>query len=158
MSSRYLDYNLLGTDFDKERMREAVRKCIEIGEQSPYDDIIEELMAPTPVEAADDELLNTYMMKCVGTSHHVSGTCKMGPDSDDMAVLDQYGNVKGVENLKVADASNMPDCIRANTNVTCDGYWRTRRRFHSLKESETTNAATWRCRLRRRRRPWSDFP
>ena len=58
------------------------------------------------------------MMKCVGTSHHVSGTCKMGPDSDDMAVLDQYGNVKGLENLKVADASNMPDCIRANTNVT----------------------------------------
>ena len=114
----YLDYNLLGTDFDKERMREAVRKCIEIGEQSPYDDIIEELVAPTPEEAADDELLNLYMMKCVGTSHHVSGTCKMGPDSDEMAVLDQYGNVKGLENLKVADASNMPDCIRANTNVT----------------------------------------
>ena len=114
----FLDYNLLGTDFDKERMREAVRKCIEIGEQSPYDNIIEELVAPTPEEAADDELLNLYMMKCVGTSHHVSGTCKMGPDSDDMAVLDQYGNVKGLENLKVADASNMPDCIRANTNVT----------------------------------------
>jgi choline dehydrogenase len=42
----------------------------------------------------------------------------MGPDSDEMAVLDQRGNVKGLENLKVADASNMPDCIRANTNVT----------------------------------------
>jgi choline dehydrogenase len=42
----------------------------------------------------------------------------MGPDSDGMAVLDQYGNVKGLNNLKVADASNMPDCIRANTNVT----------------------------------------
>ena len=42
----------------------------------------------------------------------------MGPDSDPMAVVDQYGNVKGLENLKVADASIMPDCIRANTNVT----------------------------------------
>ena len=42
----------------------------------------------------------------------------MGPDTDEMAVLDQYGNVKGLQNLKVADASNMPDCIRANTNVT----------------------------------------
>ena len=114
----YLNYNLLGTDFDKERMREAVRKCIEIGEQSPYNNIIEELVAPTPEEADDDELLNRYMLKCVGTSHHVSGTAKMGPDSDEMAVLDQYGNVKGLENLKVADASNMPDCIRANTNVT----------------------------------------
>ena len=42
----------------------------------------------------------------------------MGPDSDDMAVLDQYGAVKGASGLRVADASNMPDCIRANTNVT----------------------------------------
>lgn len=114
----YLDYNLLGTDFDKERMREAVRLCVEIGEQSAYDDIIDELVAPTHEELADDDALNRYMMERVGTSHHASGTCKMGPDSDDMAVIDQYGNVKGLENLKVADASNMPDCIRANTNVT----------------------------------------
>jgi choline dehydrogenase-like flavoprotein len=35
-----------------------------------------------------------------------------------MAVVDQYGKVKGVTNLRVADASVMPDCIRANTNVT----------------------------------------
>ena len=42
----------------------------------------------------------------------------MGPASDEMAVVDQYGNVHGVENLMVADASIMPDCIRANTNVT----------------------------------------
>jgi choline dehydrogenase len=42
----------------------------------------------------------------------------MGPDSDPMAVVDQFGHVKGVTNLRVADASVMPDCIRANTNVT----------------------------------------
>ena len=35
-----------------------------------------------------------------------------------MAVVDQFGKVKGIENLRVADASIMPDCIRANTNVT----------------------------------------
>ena len=114
----YLDYNLLGTEFDRERMREAVRLCVEIGEQSPYNEIIEELVAPTAEELADEELLTRYIMSCVATSHHASGTCKMGPDSDEMAVLDQCGNVKGLENLKVADASNMPDCIRANTNVT----------------------------------------
>ena len=42
----------------------------------------------------------------------------MGPTSDEMAVVDQYGKVYGLENLRVIDASIMPDCIRANTNVT----------------------------------------
>jgi choline dehydrogenase len=35
-----------------------------------------------------------------------------------MAVVDQYGRVHGVEGLRVADASIMPNCVRANTNVT----------------------------------------
>ena len=42
----------------------------------------------------------------------------MGPDSDSMAVVDQYARVHGLEGLRVADASIMPDCIRANTNAT----------------------------------------
>lgn len=113
-----LDYNLLDTEFDKARMREAVRLCVNIGSQTPYQDIIDELIAPTADELESDESLTKYIMERVGTSHHASGTCKMGPDSDELAVLDQYGRVKGVQGLRVADASNMPDCIRANTNVT----------------------------------------
>ena len=35
-----------------------------------------------------------------------------------MAVVDQYGKVHGLEGLRVVDASIMPDCVRANTNVT----------------------------------------
>jgi choline dehydrogenase len=50
------------------------------------------------------------------TGHHSSGTCKMG--SDQLAVVDQSGSVIGMNNLKVVDASIMPDCIRANTNAT----------------------------------------
>jgi choline dehydrogenase len=42
----------------------------------------------------------------------------MGPDSDPMAVVNQHGQVHGIEGLRVADASIMPDCIRANTNLT----------------------------------------
>jgi len=42
----------------------------------------------------------------------------MGPDSDELAVVNQSGDVRGLENLKVIDASIMPDCIRANTNAT----------------------------------------
>ena len=57
-------------------------------------------------------------MRNVTTTQHISGTCKMGPDNDPMAVVDQQCRVKGLENLRVIDASVMPDCIRANTNCT----------------------------------------
>ncbi len=57
-------------------------------------------------------------MRNIGTSHHIAGTCKMGPATDPLAVVDQHGRVHGIENLRVADASIMPDCIRANTNAT----------------------------------------
>ncbi|CAI7989404.1 Uncharacterized GMC-type oxidoreductase in thcA 5'region [Geodia barretti] len=49
---------------------------------------------------------------------HISCTCKMGPSSDPMAVVDQFGKVHGLDGIRVVDASIMPDCIRANTNVT----------------------------------------
>jgi choline dehydrogenase len=42
----------------------------------------------------------------------------MGPASDPLAVVNQYGRVHGLEGLRIADASVMPDCIRANTNAT----------------------------------------
>ena len=64
------------------------------------------------------EKLDAYMLREVNTGQHISGTCKMGPGSDKMAVVDQYGKVHGMENLRIVDASIMPDCIRANTNVT----------------------------------------
>ena len=51
---------------------------------------------------------NLWIRQTVGTARHVSGTCKMGPDSDPMAVVDQYCKVKGVQGLWVADASVMP--------------------------------------------------
>ena len=42
----------------------------------------------------------------------------MGPASDPMAVVDQYGRVHGLQGLRVVDASVMPDVVRANTNAT----------------------------------------
>ena len=69
-------------------------------------------------DLASDEALDEYLYREVTTSQHISCTCKMGLDSDPMAVVDQYGKVHGMEGLRVVDASIMPDCIRANTNVT----------------------------------------
>ena len=42
----------------------------------------------------------------------------MGPANDPMAVVDQYGKVYGVKQLRVADASLLPDIVRAGTNIT----------------------------------------
>ena len=114
----FLDYNFLDTDFDRARMRESVRICLELAEQEGLKEIIESCLDPAESDLASDDALDDWMLRNVRTSHHISGTCKMGPESDPMAVVDQFGRVHGLAGLRVADASIMPDCIRANTNVT----------------------------------------
>ena len=65
-----------------------------------------------------DAALDEWMAREVTTTNHMSGTCKLGPDSDRLAVVSQTGAVHGIDALRVADASIMPDCVRANTNAT----------------------------------------
>ena len=89
-----------------------------LGEDPAFKDIIAERIEPTEAELASDEALDEFLLREVTTSQHISCTCKMGPADDPMAVVDQYGKVHGMEGLRVVDASIMPDCIRANTNVT----------------------------------------
>jgi choline dehydrogenase len=114
-----LNYNYFQDDpRDLSRMREAVRKCVQVLEHDDYKPIVKQLLEPQPADMESDETLDLWIKRSVTTTQHISGTCKMGPDSDPMAVVDQRGNVKGLEGLRVADASIMPDCIRANTNCT----------------------------------------
>jgi choline dehydrogenase len=113
-----LNYNYYQEEEDLRRMREAIRLGVRVAEQPYFSGLLVERIMPTDEELASDELLDEWLRHNSGTSHHVSGTCKMGPDSDPMAVVDQRLRVRGVEGLRVADASVMPDCIRANTNAT----------------------------------------
>jgi choline dehydrogenase-like flavoprotein len=53
-----------------------------------------------------------------GTTFHPSGTCRMGPSSDQDAVVDHEGRVHGVASLRVADASIFPTIPRANVHCT----------------------------------------
>ena len=112
------NYHYLEEPWDRERMREAVRLCARLAEAEEYRNIVGERTAPTDEELASDDLLDAYLFRTQGTSRHVSGTCKLGPASDGMAVVDQYGSVHGLGNLRVADASIIPYLIRANTNAT----------------------------------------
>ena len=82
-------------------------------ETPAYNDINDYRIQPTDEVLADDDALDLYIRKTVGTARHVSGTCKMGPDTDSMAVVDQYCSVKGVEGLSVVDASVMPRITRS---------------------------------------------
>ena len=74
-------------------------------------------IAPRENVINNDELLDQWMLENVQTMHHISGTCKMGPRSDEQAVVNQYGSVYGINGLRIADTSIMPDCPRANTNL-----------------------------------------
>ena len=114
----FLNYNYYQEEEDLRRMREAIRLGVRMAAHSAYSGIMLERIMPTDDELADDEALNDWLRRNSGTSHHISGTCKMGPDSDPLTVVDQHLHVKGIEGLRVADASVMPDCIRANTNAT----------------------------------------
>ena len=113
-----LDYNFFVEPFDRTRMREGVRIVLELADHPQYRKLLEERVDPDDADLESDDSLDAWMRTRVGTSHHISGACKMGPSSDDMAVVDQYGRVHGLDGLRVVDASIMPDCIRANTNAT----------------------------------------
>lgn len=66
----------------------------------------------------DDEAIADWVKSTVWSGWHVSGTCRMGAADDPLAVLDPRCRVKGVEGLRVVDASVMPSMISANTNIT----------------------------------------
>jgi choline dehydrogenase-like flavoprotein len=113
-----LEYNYFAEASDRRRMREGVRMMVEFGAHPSFKNILGERLGPPDSALASDRALDAWMMREVGTTHHISGTCKMGPDSDAMAVTDQYGRVHGVQGLRVCDLSVLPDCVRANTNAT----------------------------------------
>ena len=114
----FLDYRYFEDEFDRRRMREAIRLCVKLGQDEGFKDIVEYRIEPTDAELASDDALDVFMRREVTTGQHISCTCKMGPSDDPMSVVDQYGKVHGLQNLRVVDASIMPDCVRANTNVT----------------------------------------
>ena len=113
-----IDFNYFDDPWDLTRMREGVRKMASLVERPEFRDIIEDPAYPADDIICNNELLDDWIRRDVTTGHHISGSNKMGNDSDPMAVVDQYGKVRGVEGLRVVDASIMPTCVRANINAT----------------------------------------
>ena len=114
----FIDRCYLEASRDWERLPEGVRIILDMMERESFNDIVDDGIAPVESDLATDDTLDQWLLENVWIGQHLSGTCKISPDSDPMAVVDQFGRASGISGLWVADASIMPDVIRANTNCT----------------------------------------
>jgi len=109
-------FNMLTDPADVESMVRAVKISRELHAQAPLRELIAEELNPGPSVRTDAEIV-AHLRQNVEHRHHPLGTCRMGPAGDAEAVVDAQLRVHGIENLRVADASVMPDDPSGNTNV-----------------------------------------
>ncbi len=108
--------NYLSDPLDQQTAVAGLRWARELAEQPALAKYIEHEMEPGAGLQSDEALLD-YARESGGTIYHPVGTCKMGPDGDKMAVVDDQLRVRGVEALRVVDASVMPRLVSGNTNA-----------------------------------------
>ena len=106
--------NMFGEQDDLATMIRAVRRCREIYAQAPLRDLIRRELAPGPAVQTDEELGETIRREASHRAHPV-GTCRMGHDA--LAVVDDRLRVRGLDGLRIADASIMPELPSGNTNL-----------------------------------------
>jgi len=107
-------FNMFTEPADMDSMVNAVKLSREIFSQDPLSNLIAEELLPGGHLKSDAELAEAIRQQAEHR-HHAVGTCRMG--TDDLAVVDAQLRVRGIEGLRVADASVMPDDPSGNTNV-----------------------------------------
>lgn len=110
--------NFLSHPFDIARLKESVRTSWAMATSSPMREEIDEICFLDEETINDDAKLEEYIRNFASTSLHCAGTARMGPAEDPKAVVDQYLNVHGTQNLMVADASVMVNVTTGLTNLT----------------------------------------
>src|SRR5499425_2548668 len=108
-----VDSGMLEDPGDLKAMVEAMQFIDELVHKGPAREFYGPLIQPGPSDDWGKFARSTY-----DSYHHGVGTCKMGPASDDRAVVDEKLRVHGMSNLWVGDASIMPVVSHANTNLT----------------------------------------
>lgn len=109
-----LDPACLTSDEDLEALTTAVELCREIGRQPALAGWMREELYPGPTVGTPGELRD-YVRRHAITYHHQVGTCRMGVD--ELAVVDPTLRVRGVDGLRVADASVIPEVTSGNTHA-----------------------------------------
>ncbi len=107
-------FNFLSTDHDRDGIVKVLRKGRELMATSPLKEITGEEIAPGAHLQSDAELLE-WVRHNAETTYHPVGTCKMG--NDPRSVVDPELRVRGLQGLRVADASIMPTLTSGNTNA-----------------------------------------
>ena len=111
-----IDPNYMATEEDWRVMREAMKLGLEAAEQpafKPY-----HYREDTPgVHIRGGKAMDDFIRDDAASAYHPCGTCKMGAADDPMAVTDSQLRVRGMENLRVIDASVMPSVPSANINA-----------------------------------------
>ena len=106
--------DFLSTEYERRAMIEAMRIGRRIGAQPALASFIDREILPGPKVVTDEEVLADLRARGLANYHPV-GTCRMGGDPD--AVVNARLQVNGVANLRVADASIMPQITSGNTNA-----------------------------------------
>ncbi len=108
--------NYLSTDFDREMAKRCVRIARSIVAQDAFKHFLREELTPG-VSVQSDEEIEAYCKSTSTSGYHVSGTCRIGPANDRLAVVDPHGSVHGLRGLRVVDASVFPSLTTGNTNA-----------------------------------------
>jgi choline dehydrogenase/4-pyridoxate dehydrogenase len=105
----------LATDQDRRVLRAGVRLVERLARERAFKSYIEAQIDPLPSVTSDMDL-DAHIRASAGTVRHPLGTCRMGSDGDAMAVVTPDLRVRGTRNLRIVDASVMPDMTGGNIN------------------------------------------
>ena len=107
--------NYLSTQTDRDTIVAGLRVTRRIFATASMQRFLKEEIYPGPQARSDDDLLE-HVRATAGTTFHQTSTCMMGPGPK--AVVDTSLKVKGMDGLRVIDASVMPTVVSGNTNAT----------------------------------------
>ncbi|ARK09845.1 GMC family oxidoreductase N-terminal domain-containing protein [Fibrella sp. ES10-3-2-2] len=105
--------NFMSTEKDRNLLLAGTKLAMKLNRSAAFSPWYERALMPA--EGASDEELMAHVRKIVETVYHPVGTCRMGHDAD--AVVDDQLRVRGIDGLRVVDASIMPAIVSGNTNA-----------------------------------------